>query len=1166
MLVKHSLLNRILILVLLALLVAGTFAQRIESVPTKSETQGPCGANHKQPLTYENVTVHEGDLDIGGTQRFTIENCSYLQNGSIYIRDSAELVIRNAALVVESAFPEDMEIRSEDAALVRIENSATTFSNGGWLRVGGQSRAEIIDSQIDHPTLGWEESTINIESSTCINPSFGGNTQFKIEDSTLYGPFDFQFGSNQAVSVDGLRPGLFSFWNLHVNATVTNVGYNVTLVNTYVDSWSLTINYMTHTSIQNCALGRIVVSLFNVVGSLENIRPQTYSSLSLGEINLKNTTVQGQWVFHFSGSCLLTIADSDLFFYAYDSSVLSIVDSTVWMQSYFHSGNLVFNQTSATVGGYGFHDANCSISGNLSMNPPESAARWWFFSKITRNYDVIAKDASGNPMSQVRLTLFDKQNKLVWSGFTDNQGVANFNVTFIDGNYTDALILKAIEGDLSDTKNVAFLSGTPVTLVLPLQTVYIRADGSVDPANAPVHRNGDIYTLNGDITSDAEGVVIERDNIILDGASHTVQGIETANQYDGICLFGRNNVTVKNLKIKGFGGGIGLLESQKIFLLNNSITQSSNGIWLDNSSDNTLHGNSLSSCTNYGLSVCWSANNTFSQNSISDCSFGFTIWGQICLTYPTPLPYNTDDYVQWFDSSNTIDGKPVYYLVDKSDLLIDAANYPQVGYLTLVNCVNITVTGLTLTNNGQGLLLVNTNSSKIIGNKVENNFDGLGCVANSCNNTLSGNEVKHNDHGISINCASNGNSLLDNLVLSNDGRILGRGHAIHLIDSSNNTLRRNNMTDNQYGFEVWGECLTHYINDVDPSNTVNNKAVYYWVNRFDEAVPSDAAYVGLVNCTNIDVGDLDICKGKQGILLAQTTGSVIHDSNIRNSYYGIHLFNSSNNLIFHNSIIQNVYQIYDESSRNSAVPSSTNTWNNSYPSGGNYWGDYLGVDVFGGLCQYETGSDGIGDTPYVIDATNQDGYPLMGPWTGIGEGVAVFHASGVSMAFSSVISNGITTIGQVQLGPVPPSGYILATHPPFYYDMQTTASYSGTITFSISYDDTGLIPEQEINLQLLHWNETLQQWINITTHVDTAANIVYGETGSLSLFAVVVPKILKGDLNRDDVVDIFDITIVATQFGRPPPPITDSRADVNSDGIVDIFDIVVVALHFGETG
>jgi hypothetical protein len=29
----------------------------------------------------------------------------------------------------------------------------------------------------------------------------------------------------------------------------------------------------------------------------------------------------------------------------------------------------------------------------------------------------------------------------------------------------------------------------------------------------------------------------------------------------------------------------------------------------------------------------------------------------------------------------------------------------------------------------------------------------------------------------------------------------------------------------------------------------------------------------------------------------------------------------------------------------------------------------------------QTGSDGIGDTPYLIDGNNRDNYPLMNPWT-----------------------------------------------------------------------------------------------------------------------------------------------------------------------------------------
>ncbi len=54
------------------------------------------------------------------------------------------------------------------------------------------------------------------------------------------------------------------------------------------------------------------------------------------------------------------------------------------------------------------------------------------------------------------------------------------------------------------------------------------------------------------------------------------------------------------------------------------------------------------------------------------------------------------------------------------------------------------------------------------------------------------------------------------------------------------------------------------------------------------------------------------------------------------------------------------------------------TLDNSYPSGGNHWSDYTGTDLFKGPHQNETGSDGIGDVPYVI-YDNVDRYPLMFP-------------------------------------------------------------------------------------------------------------------------------------------------------------------------------------------
>ena len=56
-------------------------------------------------------------------------------------------------------------------------------------------------------------------------------------------------------------------------------------------------------------------------------------------------------------------------------------------------------------------------------------------------------------------------------------------------------------------------------------TIYIRADGSIDPPTAPIYTADNItYTLTGNITADADGIVIERDNVVWEGAGYTVQG------------------------------------------------------------------------------------------------------------------------------------------------------------------------------------------------------------------------------------------------------------------------------------------------------------------------------------------------------------------------------------------------------------------------------------------------------------------------------------------------------------------------------------------------------------------------------------------------------------------------------------------------------------------
>jgi parallel beta-helix repeat protein len=109
-------------------------------------------------------------------------------------------------------------------------------------------------------------------------------------------------------------------------------------------------------------------------------------------------------------------------------------------------------------------------------------------------------------------------------------------------------------------------------------------------------------------------------------------------------------------------------------------------------------------------------------------------------------------------------------------------------------------------------------------------------------------------------------------------------------------------------------------------------------------------------------------------LFQDSSNNSITKSRIANNRYGIKLVRSSNNQICHNNFLNNIKQADTDAE-------STSAWDNGYPSGGNYWSDYTGVDLNNGPYQNVTGSDGIGDTPHPINADNKDNYPLMEPWS-----------------------------------------------------------------------------------------------------------------------------------------------------------------------------------------
>ena len=483
-------------------------------------------------------------------------------------------------------------------------------------------------------------------------------------------------------------------------------------------------------------------------------------------------------------------------------------------------------------------------------------------------------------------------------------------------------------------------------------TIYIRADGTVEGTDK-IQRDGNVYRFTDDIY---DSIVVERDNIVVDGAGYTLQGTEVPDSR-GIYLSGIDNVTIKNMIIEAFRYGI----------------------LIEDSSNNRITGNKIMNSVLSGIELAESSNNNYiSENQIDSDERSLLSRG-ILLTS---------------SSKNSIHG-------------------------------NI------IANNFEGILLKWSSENIISGNKLTNNEVGIQLENSSEDNTFYGNNITNNGIGIYLRfCMHTKTTISENNVTNNNV-------GISIDWSSNNLLRNNRMTNNKYNFNVEDGPLSYLINDVDESNTVDGKPIYYWVNQRDKTIPSDAGYVALVDCTNITVQNLNLVNNKQGILLAHTTNSKVTKNNITNNGEGVFLANSSyntinennikanyrgielgenshnnsifgnqieasvsaginlfaasnnslignnitknnvgigfsgsqNNIIHHNNLINNTKQVNDAYYVLLFGSPSVNIWDNG--SEGNYWINYTGVDKDG---------DGIGDTPHIIYENNQDSYPLMEPF------------------------------------------------------------------------------------------------------------------------------------------------------------------------------------------
>jgi parallel beta-helix repeat protein len=204
------------------------------------------------------------------------------------------------------------------------------------------------------------------------------------------------------------------------------------------------------------------------------------------------------------------------------------------------------------------------------------------------------------------------------------------------------------------------------TVLIVSRTIFIMADGSIDPSTAPMQRNGDVYTLTGNLTSNADGIVVERDNIVVDGSGYTVEGAGafTLSLY-GIRLDGRSNVTIQNTNIKNFDYGIWLNSSSNNSISGSNITDNWDGILLRYSSNNSMSGNTI---TNNSEGI-WLAHSS-EYNSINGNTIANNDYEGILLDSSSNNSIYHNNFV-----NNT---RQVYYIVAPVANIWDD-NYPSGG-------------------------------------------------------------------------------------------------------------------------------------------------------------------------------------------------------------------------------------------------------------------------------------------------------------------------------------------------------------------------------------------------------------------------------------------------------------------------------------------------------
>ena len=265
----------------------------------------------------------------------------------------------------------------------------------------------------------------------------------------------------------------------------------------------------------------------------------------------------------------------------------------------------------------------------------------------------------------------------------------------------------------------------------PINQIYIRSNGTIEPPAAPILKNGDVYTLTEDLRNYC--IIIERDNAMLDGAGHEIRWFGYDRLYYGVTISQRTKVTIKNMNITNFLIGINLERASNNTIVGNTIS-AFKGVALGKADYNQIIGNTVTD--GYGVNGEGSNNLIISNHFSSGLSGGGNGMGI---------------YLYGNSRNNTISHNTIRHELSISLM--------QVQYNTISN--NTIIGGST------GIILGESSNNLIFGNILKEHADSrdgaLDLTSGSFGNIVLANQFEDNVLAVSLGAAPIGTTVWNNV-------------------------------------------------------------------------------------------------------------------------------------------------------------------------------------------------------------------------------------------------------------------------------------------------------------------------------------------------------------------------------------------------------------------